>query len=1028
MNKEIELRKHFADLHKESVDAIKASGNKLEAKIGYYECDTAGNVAAKLVAAENYELSVGGSFKIKMANVNTASTVTLNINNTGAKPLIYDSEAVSATNSWEANEVIDVYYDGTSYYANNVSGGGKFKTGEKVREKGIDAEPTAGSENLVKSGGVQNELALGAVYDVSAKNPTAGPNNDGKWESLSSLLSDANLNTLIPTAIRKGGMSVKFIQNVPNSDNKYVQYRLMSSAWSTVVGNWQEVVDGQLEIKLSGITAKGEKILLNENSNWYDGKYVALDGTIKRGTIPSEGVPNGLLIVNVNGYEKVRFLGVITTSSSLVGYGFSANTIDPSSTEVQLTDATEFRSDGAEEAALEYIVDVPEGMNYFACTIRKYGTPQTAVMTINDFYCYLQSGYPAASTFKTGEFVGDVRLSNNIVTDGEDIAKGGGVVKYVNKNTISYVRGSFKDNVFQSFNDNYTLAVNDILYSITSESLYQIKSLTGGYNTIPIETTTDNIYKIGDNLFKLSLSENKLILCNKCMSINTQHTTVTQASITEIFFNGTEFRIKLLSINSHTSKIVIIPNGTVIIDENNTLNKWDGNRIVPVLYDSDAEYVIGKESIKSITGHFINSDGIFIDTIGASQQLSCFIQREKNMSQLFINGNNTYKSKYAFLKSDVGGTGDTPDYCTNETGRREVELGSCILVEIPDDCEVIWLAVGIPNNPYVYFPQNCSLINESSCTDYLYGKIQNIPQQIDNIEKNYRNTYLKYVGGESIPIGNDRINYDDFIELWDSFLTDYPNIVTKDVISKDSSNTYDIYKYVFTPEYYDYTIFLTAGMHGNEYEGFWGLYRLMKYLYTYGYKEDTLRKILRSCRIICIPVLNPYGMQNNQRYNSLNYDQNYNYDVDWSQFSPHTGSYPFESKEPAAVKTVCDLYGDSNILFHIDFHTDPYSPTKGNYLEADSGSSIFSTVYNLTLDERQNIVQRYNYTNLTDSFVVWENTAATVFRYMELVRHIPSIIAETAINGFAPSGSAKQMEGCINWYLNCICTLFNKLT
>ena len=68
---------------------------------------------------------------------------------------------------------------------------------------GIDDVPTAGSNSLVKSGGVQNELALGAVYDVSAKNPIAGPNNDGKWESLSALLSDANLNTLIPTAYRK---------------------------------------------------------------------------------------------------------------------------------------------------------------------------------------------------------------------------------------------------------------------------------------------------------------------------------------------------------------------------------------------------------------------------------------------------------------------------------------------------------------------------------------------------------------------------------------------------------------------------------------------------------------------------------------------------------------------------------------------------------------------------------------------------------------------------------------------------------
>jgi len=104
----------------------------------------------------------------------------------------------------------------------------------------FDDEPTFGSNNLVKSGGVQNEFALGAVYDVSAKNPTAGPNNDGKFESLSALLSDNNLNTLIPTSVRKGGMSIKFVQS---SDNKYIQYRLKSQSFTTDVTQWQGVDD-----------------------------------------------------------------------------------------------------------------------------------------------------------------------------------------------------------------------------------------------------------------------------------------------------------------------------------------------------------------------------------------------------------------------------------------------------------------------------------------------------------------------------------------------------------------------------------------------------------------------------------------------------------------------------------------------------------------------------------------------------------------------------------------------------------------
>ena len=95
--------------------------------------------------------------------------------------------------------------------------------------------PTANAVSVLKE-----DLLLGAVYDVSAKNPTAGPNNDGKWESLSALLSDTNINTLIPTSVRKGGMSIKFVQS---SDNKYVQYRLMSDTFNTTIANWQGVDD-----------------------------------------------------------------------------------------------------------------------------------------------------------------------------------------------------------------------------------------------------------------------------------------------------------------------------------------------------------------------------------------------------------------------------------------------------------------------------------------------------------------------------------------------------------------------------------------------------------------------------------------------------------------------------------------------------------------------------------------------------------------------------------------------------------------
>ena len=172
-------------------------------QIGYYECDTAAGTAAKTITVANYALFAGGSMKVKFANKNTANNATLNINSQGAKALYYQGERASATNSWDAEEVVEIYYDGTSYYANNVKGG-------------------SGS----------------GVYDVSKEHPTSGPNSDGKF-TLEYILNSSNVNELIPVNKRYPGMSIQFVST---SDNKYVQYRLMARNFTTDVTQWQGVV------------------------------------------------------------------------------------------------------------------------------------------------------------------------------------------------------------------------------------------------------------------------------------------------------------------------------------------------------------------------------------------------------------------------------------------------------------------------------------------------------------------------------------------------------------------------------------------------------------------------------------------------------------------------------------------------------------------------------------------------------------------------------------------------------------------
>lgn len=77
-----------------------------------------------------------------------------------------------------------------------------------------------------------NKEAICEVYDISAAH------NNATYANLAAALGTDGAN--IPQSLQKGGMSVKFVLT---SDNKYVQYRLMSETFNTTVANWQGVDD-----------------------------------------------------------------------------------------------------------------------------------------------------------------------------------------------------------------------------------------------------------------------------------------------------------------------------------------------------------------------------------------------------------------------------------------------------------------------------------------------------------------------------------------------------------------------------------------------------------------------------------------------------------------------------------------------------------------------------------------------------------------------------------------------------------------
>ena len=155
-----------------------------DSKIGYFVCETAGNQAAKEISAPYYDLSNGGSIKVKMLHKNTADAViSLNINNTGIKPFYYDGEVVTISNTWEDGETVEIYYDGTNFYANNVAGGGTFKSGQKVKNVEIENTLNPNSNNLPTSGGVHAAIETEKNRAEQAENDLSDY-IDGKTQDL----------------------------------------------------------------------------------------------------------------------------------------------------------------------------------------------------------------------------------------------------------------------------------------------------------------------------------------------------------------------------------------------------------------------------------------------------------------------------------------------------------------------------------------------------------------------------------------------------------------------------------------------------------------------------------------------------------------------------------------------------------------------------------------------------------------------------------------------------------------------------
>lgn len=180
---------------------------------------------------------------------------------------------------------------------------------------GIVQEP-GDNENVVMSQKATTELEREVIYDVSAHN------NGAVFESLQDLLSSSNLSTLIPTLVRCGGMSIRFIQDsVPNSDNKYVQFRYMLQYENTTAGinafknaaNWQGIEEEAKFGSKNFVSSDGIKNGLSH----IETKTNGISSILNKENIILEDIICGFNINTVNSVIN------ISTKNASAGWGYA---------------------------------------------------------------------------------------------------------------------------------------------------------------------------------------------------------------------------------------------------------------------------------------------------------------------------------------------------------------------------------------------------------------------------------------------------------------------------------------------------------------------------------------------------------------------------------------------------------------------------------------------------------------------------------------------------------------------------------
>lgn len=338
-----------------AVDKIKLNATN----IAYATCDTAAGTAAKevtIVGNDNWKLQEGSMIVVMFANSNTASSVTLNVNGTGAKSIWYSTSAYTSSSTTVCgykNRTVTYMYNGTYWV---------------WISHGVDSNSTYSNATLGQGYGTcsTTEAATAKVVTLSSYALITGGIVAVKFTNAVPANSTLNINSrgakaiyyrgsAIRTDIIKAGDIATFIYNGSqyhlltvdrDEDTTYYLTSFGVTASATelnyvdgVTSNIQTQLDGKLST--SGTAAKATKLATARTirTNLGSTSAVSFDGSANI----TPGV-SGTLAVGNGGTGSTTAVGARTNLGITSGtwtpsiYGFSSSGIVKSGHYIKIGD------------------------------------------------------------------------------------------------------------------------------------------------------------------------------------------------------------------------------------------------------------------------------------------------------------------------------------------------------------------------------------------------------------------------------------------------------------------------------------------------------------------------------------------------------------------------------------------------------------------------------------------------------------------------------------------------------------------